>query len=365
VTGQTRYNLIERKSQPHFGLVHAFYAVMGGFAFYGSYDDDTLNAEESLFDISTNPRHTVEVPKSDTFAYIMKYFPHVITDITEEYILGRAESSSLSKALLIVQVGWFCTNCASRLVQHLPLSLLEVSTAAHAFCTLLTYFVWWSKPINVAAPTIMREKKAQEVHALLRCSYEEYYKALEMAQGSAGDSSTLTGAHSSEKIVLAANALRRVHPTPQLPPHFSGYSDLHPFIPGSVGLGGVFDHRSYEFIILAVSPILYGLIHFLAWGDQFPTPRERLLWRVSSFVVTCSGLAGVVVEGFSTYLDDAGIVSTPISYAITVWICVVMIPLVHVLASGFLIAESFRQLFFLDPVAYQLPSWTNYWPHLS
>jgi hypothetical protein len=113
--------------------------------------DDTLNAEESLFEISTNPRHTIDVPKSETLIYIMKYFPHVITDITEEYILGRAESSSLGKAILIVQVGWFCTNCASRLFQRLPLSLLEVSTAAHAFCTLLTYFVWWSKPINVPA----------------------------------------------------------------------------------------------------------------------------------------------------------------------------------------------------------------------
>ena len=121
---------------------------MGGFAFYGPHGDMRYNVEESLFEISTNPRY-VEVPTSETFIYIMKHFPHIITGITEESILDRAESSGLSKALLIFQVGWFCTNCASRLTQGLPLSLLEVSTAAHAFCTLLTYFVWWSKPCNL------------------------------------------------------------------------------------------------------------------------------------------------------------------------------------------------------------------------
>ena len=83
---------------------------MGGFAFYGPYGDESLNIDESLFEISTNPRNTVEAPDSATLIYIMEHFPHIITDITEEYILDRAESSGLSKALLIFQVGWFCTN---------------------------------------------------------------------------------------------------------------------------------------------------------------------------------------------------------------------------------------------------------------
>ncbi len=94
--------------------------------------------------------------------------PHIITDITEDYILDQAASSSLRMALLIVQVAWFCANCASMLFQGLSRSLLLVSTTAHAFCTLLTYFVWWSKPINVATPTSMREKEAREVYALLK-----------------------------------------------------------------------------------------------------------------------------------------------------------------------------------------------------
>jgi len=372
VTEQKRYNPIKETSQPHFGLVHAFYAVMGGFAFYGPYDDNddySPTAEESIFQISTNTRYTVEVPRFDTLIYIMKHFPYILTGITEEYILDQAASSSLSKALLIVQVAWFCANCASRLLQGLPLSLLEVSTAAHALCTLLTYFVCWSKPINVAAPTLMREKEAREVYALLKCSDDEYDKALGMAQKrAAGDSSTLPGTHGSGKIVLAAGALQHLLPNPERPPRSLRFHDGgRMVVPGAfskeVGRGGQAAILSMG-MTLIISPILYGLVHFLAWGDRFPTPLEQLLWRVSSLVVTCSGLAEAFALAIGGWLGDMNKISGIITI-VFMGLVLTMVPFAHILASGFLIVESFRQLSFLDSAAYQLPSWSNYWPHFS
>ena len=363
VTKQRRYNPIEQTPQPHFGLVHAFYSRMGGFAFYASHDDDT---PKSLFEIETNPRCAIDVPKGDTLIYILEHFPHIITDITEENILSRAASSSLSKALLIVQVAWFCTNCASRLFQRLPLSLLEVSTTAHALCTLLTYIVWLSKPLNVPSPTLLREKKAQEVYALLNCSDDEYDEALDIAQKrAAGGSSTPTGPGGSEKIVLAAGALQHLLPTPERPPRYLVFHKSgRMLIPGTFGGEKAPDDKFFLLIAMAISPTLYGLVHFLAWSDQFPTALERLLWHVSSFVVTCSGL--VQVFGISA-LAWCGVRYNTffISNSLATVIIIVIIPLTYVLASGFLIVESVRQLLFLDDAAYQLPSWSNYWPHLS
>ena len=291
---------------------------------------------------------------------------HIITDIPEESILDRSESSSLSKAILIVQVGWFCTNCASRLTHGLPLSLVEISTAAHACCTLLTYFVWWSKPNNVAAPTLMRGQEAQEVYALLKCSDSEYEEALEVAKKrAAGDSSPPTGPHASARIVLAANALQHLLPTPERPPFLPGFRHH-----GDTAVPGTFDNKSSRqgtssvFITTAISPILYGLVHFLAWSDHFPTPLERLLWRVSSFVVTCSGLVGVSLLLFSR-LFEGYFESKFLLGNLRFYMSFVVMPTIHTIASGFLIIESFRQLFFLNSAAYQLPSWSNYWPHLS
>jgi len=364
-TDQEHYDLIERTSQPHFGLVHAFYAVMGGFAFDGSDMDEMPTVEESLVGLSTNPRLVVEVPRFETLTYIMKYFPQIITDTDEETILDRAESSSLSKALLIAQVVWFCTNCASRLIQRLPLSLLEVSTAAHAFCTLLTYVVWWSKPLNVATPTMMRGKQAREVYALLKCDDVEYEKALEMARKrAAGGSSGPTGR---EKTTLAANALEHLLPNPQKPPkHYSRrfFGHRPNMIPGAFGRRST-SNDVYEDIVIAVSPLLYGVIHFLAWNDHFPTPLERLLWRVSSAVVTFSGIVGMPLSFASSLIGDnfSGTLGT-IFHVTTIFI-ILLAPTAHVVSSGFLIVESFRQLFFLEPAAYQIPSWTNYWPHFS
>ena len=326
---------------------------MGGFAFCASYDE---GAPKSLFEISTNLRSAVEVPKSETFLYIMEHFPDIITDITEEYILDRAASSSLSKALLIVQVAWFCINCASRLFQRLPLSLLEVSTAAHAFCTLITYLVWLSKPHNVSTPTLLREKEAREVYALLKCSDDEYDEALRIAENrAAGDSS-------SEKIVLAAGALQ--HRLVARPPHLRFRDRDRMLVPGSYGSKSL-NTKILFIITMVVSPILYGMIHLLAWNYQFPTPLERTFWRVSSLVVTCSGLVEVFLGLPSEWLKYRNKTPGLVLKTLISFVLLFVVPLAHMLASGFLVVDSFRQLLFLGDAAYLLPTWSQYWPHLS
>jgi hypothetical protein len=194
-----------------------FYVITGGFRIEGYSDSRPPTDQKSPSTPSTDTCLTVDVLNFDSFIYIMKHFPDIIPDIPEESITDRAESSSLSKALLIVQVAWFCTNCASRLIQRLPLSLFEVSTAAHAFCTLLVYLVGWSKPLNVAEGTVLTGKGAQEVHALLVCSGDEYSKALSLAERiAAGDSPIPT--NSNERAALAANALRNLLPIPEACP---------------------------------------------------------------------------------------------------------------------------------------------------
>jgi hypothetical protein len=122
----------------------------------------------------------------------------------------------------------------------------------------------------------------------------------------------------------------------------------------------------------AISPILYGLVHFLAWSDQFPTPLEHLFWRISSVVVMCSGLTLVTGITVIDYLNDmdskyATIMSSTILAipGALASLAGFTTPFAHVLASGFLVVESFQQLFFLGPAVYQLPSWSNYWRHLS
>ena len=350
-----------RTSQPYFGLVHAFYASMGGFAFYGSYDINGPTVEESPFEIETNPRYTLDIPRFETFIYIMRHFPEIIINVPEQAILDRSESSGLSKALLIIQVTWFCTNCVSRLVQDLSLSLLEVSTAARALCTLAIYFVWWSKPLNVAAPTLLMRKEAQEVYALLKCSDSEYDMAMAMA-GKEGDSEAPQGPQASAKIVLAADALRHLSTTERPPPEPRFREQQSKLVPGNIPNRSPSD-ALFRLKVTAICQIVYAPIYFLAWNSNFTSSRDQLLWRVSSIVVTCSGLVGVCVLFVCIKLNCLS-KSRPALHGLAL-IMVNGIQVIHMLASSTLIVESFWQLGFLDSTAYELPSWTNYWPHIA
>jgi hypothetical protein len=44
---------------------------------------------------------------------------------------------------------------------------------------------------------------------------------------------------------------------------------------------------------------------------------------------------------------------------------VVLVPLSYCIANLYVLVESFRQLLYLPPQAYQLPVWSNYWPHFG
>lgn len=88
--------------------------------------------------------------------FLSKHDPDLIPDISHMMIAERTKSNTLGKAVMIIQVLWFCLNIISRLNEHLPLSLLEVSTLAHGFCTLLSCVVWWLKPLNMDAPSWIR-----------------------------------------------------------------------------------------------------------------------------------------------------------------------------------------------------------------
>ena len=333
-----------------FGLVHAFYAAMGGFSL-----DIPTNSEAGISLTSSSTRRVVLNPQG--FLYIMKNFPDIIPDISEESITDRAESSPLGKALLIVQVGWFCANSLSRVIQHLPLSLLEVSTAAHGFCTLLTYFIWWSKPQNIAEATPMRGRRAKEVHALLTCSEEEYSKALCMVRRvAAGDFSMPRNKYEQERIGLAANALRHLPPTPEASrPNNPFFSSFLFSSPGSLRCY-LLEPNMYEAIPMVIAPLLYGVPHFLGWNQLFPTPLERQIWRISTCVVTGSGFFFISIL-LTLYVFVNTSLSNVVGFILT--------SIVYTVASGFLLGESLRQLFFLDPAAYQLAPWSNYWPHIS
>ena len=365
-------NLVKQtpsKREYPFGRKHAFYAVMGGYFF-----DIPHSAELEETQQSTQPSMTIrDTPTADAFLYIIQNFPDIIPDISEESIMDYARGNGLSKAILMAQVGWFCFNCLTRLVESLPLSLAEVSTVAHCFCTLLTYFVWWSKPFNIVVPAPMRGQRAREVHALLKCTPCEYQTALKIARetslGSFNESQgTLTSLSTFEaqstnldRIHLAARAL--VQPPSSLPPCPEAAFLRQPLldVPGSCCSPEMISDRTRAILVIATR-LLYGLPHFLGWNADFHTSHERLLWRISTVIVTSSGLLTVLGAALLKY---ALRFMSPKHVSALEKVAAVIMVSAYIIASILLVIESIWQLFFLPPAAYKIASWANYWPHFS
>ena len=99
--------------------------------------------------------------------FLMRHAPRLIPDLSEDSLLDRSKADGIQKFLFLFQVFYFCVSCAERHAQLLSLSLLEVSTLAHALCTFIVCLVWWKKPLNINEPTVIDGDEATGVAALL------------------------------------------------------------------------------------------------------------------------------------------------------------------------------------------------------
>ncbi|KAF3935013.1 hypothetical protein ABW20_dc0102631 [Dactylellina cionopaga] len=118
---------------------------MGGFVF----DVDESTEEEMTF-IPHHKRMTL-TPEATILLAKCGHLP----DIDPDDIKDKSKADSLAKVLVFIQAGWFLVQTIARLVQQLPVSLLEVNTLGHVLCALIVYLLWWHKPREVGEPTVL------------------------------------------------------------------------------------------------------------------------------------------------------------------------------------------------------------------
>jgi hypothetical protein len=78
-----------------------------------------------------------------------------LSDISKDAIKDKSTQNGLVKTLAISQGIWFLLHIVERLSSRLPMSLLEIHTAAHALCALLVYALWWHKPYDVSDAIVL------------------------------------------------------------------------------------------------------------------------------------------------------------------------------------------------------------------
>ncbi|KAF8651845.1 hypothetical protein AX16_004645 [Volvariella volvacea WC 439] len=81
-----------------------------------------------------------------------------IPHIPEKEIRDRGKGDVLAKAIVVVQTTWFVAQCIARHAQGLVLTEIELVTLAFATLNVVTYGLWWDKPLNVGYPIYSDEE---------------------------------------------------------------------------------------------------------------------------------------------------------------------------------------------------------------
>jgi hypothetical protein len=324
---------------------------MGGFVYHG--DNGPLRTL-SLQDIE-------ELVKKDEIEYPI---------ISKEEIKDKSKGDAVTKGLVLVQTTWFLLQCVARGAQHLSLTELELATAAFALLNVITYALWWDKPLNVQCPVQVRKKHI--------CS-----------QGGGGDvASGEQGAGQSEQRGEAVVEGVREHTTfaSRVQDWWSRFWDwwswsnvgeavktvylmvFRPFYLMMVededddtffaGKNEDDNQHTKDFYGAMVISMIFGGIHCIGWLLSFPSHTEQLLWRISSVAITGIPLIMAMIGFIEAIFDDItipAIVGIPFS---------VLSVILYVLSRVALLVLALMALRSLPHSALQTVQWTTFIPHV-
>ncbi|TFK65729.1 hypothetical protein BDN72DRAFT_962287 [Pluteus cervinus] len=124
---------------------HGHFAQMGGF---GRKDDKRVLYPPTLIKLLENGQLEVEE-----------------LQLSRKDIEDKSKGDILSKTVVALQTSWFVLECLARLQQKLPLLELEVVTLAFATLNVLTYALWWYKPLDVLCPIYLHVRPLQPPQA--------------------------------------------------------------------------------------------------------------------------------------------------------------------------------------------------------
>lgn len=306
----TKLRKLPDDRHPPYGwtLTHAFFVQMGGFAMKMKQHPEISSSSSSSSSDEEERHGSLAFLSADQLrTSLLSSTHHVVVPSlpTETEIQDRSKSDLFARALVVLQIAFFCLNCLTRAIRHLPLTLLELGTLGFAACTILTYIILFKKPRSVAHPIVLADLNA--------------------------------GSHRDFDLGAGALDTERTHNNhvPVLEREVCGV-ELN-----AIAMGGL--------------AVLLGAIHVAGWDFAFPTAADRWAWRACAVASTVAIPALLVGVGALDATSLAGFWATWLLYAGLGAYCVMRVVL---------IAEMVRCLFYLPAAAYTT-TWAANIPHVG
>jgi hypothetical protein len=292
--------------------------------------------------------------------------------IAIEEIQDKSKGDIISKGLVVLQTGWFVTQCIARGAQGLPITELELVTIAFAGLNFVMYWVWWDKPLNVRRAVRVYKKRDTNdpsTDGLIATKEGGFWpplrRSLSALRSAIASAWQDEGWHLVWQVPLIVMLLGPLTPVMQLNRAVGGYDGeddiiadekrIPTFYPSmSIGWNSA-NTDSLLMISIASIAVVFGAIHCIAWPFPFPSDTERILWRVSSVVITSLPITAIPL------LVLLGRIAG--SWADVIRLVIVGLSVVYVISRIFLLVLAFLTLRALPPDAYRSVQWTALIPH--
>ncbi|KAI9509503.1 hypothetical protein F5148DRAFT_1282927 [Russula earlei] len=320
---------------------HGFFAIMGGFMEYQGNRPIRVLLPEELNSYSLTGNGD---------------FPR----IAKEEIEDKSKGDAISKALVILQTGWFVVQCIARGVQGLPVTELELVTVAFATLNFVIYLLWWDKPLNVQRGVRVYKKRDADEPIddgnMEATSLGGFWDAL-----SDLGAAIVRGPLTEEPEM--ATWLNRVLMWPFTKPFdiLLGEGEKHT----TMRVGTFYPHqwgrtlRIFAWVAVVVVTLAFGGIHCIGWSFSFPSSAQQTLWRVASVTITVVPILFPVIPLIKR-LDDSGYVYVPGFLGLGVQVSTFL----YMLSRLVLLVLPFLSLRSLPPAAYHVVRWTSFIPHI-
>jgi len=290
--------------------------------------------------------------------------------ISKAEIEDKSKGDAISKGVVILQTGWFVTQCIARGVQGLPITELELVTVAFAALNFVIYLLWWDKPQNVQRGVRVYKKRRTE-ETVNDGDVESTVGFWSALRDALSDLPAAIVRGPSINAGVFDSWLVRVLAWPLLKPLFimlpssrnirEHEKRIDTFYPAKWAQAS---EKFSKYLLVAIA-VAFGGIHCIGWSLTFPSSTERALWRVASLTITCVPVAYFLV--FNDIGREIGDMLQLGEYGSN-YFCPDMIGVsllsLYLLSRLALLTLPFLCLQSLPPATFYVVHWTSFIPHV-
>jgi hypothetical protein len=270
-----------------------------------------------------------------------------------------------------MQVGWLAIQVIARAIQHLEVTLLEVTTLSFVICAIGTFAAWYRKPYDVQTYILLETEIAVEDVDLRFTDKDGNQRDLLQNYRAAHHSSNVVDDQG--KHVPPYSKLAMIDDG--LPTYTSAFTDLYgdywgrkPYDPDRIRNDRLPVMEKHVTVICALTTAAYAGLHISAWNVPLATHIEQLLWRISALAMMGCVVAWFSMDHFEEYLAyrHAKREGTNKRYNMVWWRvpASIVVALVYGFSRGYILIESFLALRRMPASAYQQVNWGRWVPHI-